>query len=50
MFKAVSRYMRRRRREAQIRAELLAHSPRELTDMGISPVDINRIAREGARD
>lgn len=50
MFNNVTRYMRRKRKEAQIRNELLAHTPRELNDIGISPHDINRIAREGARD
>lgn len=50
MFDNVTRYMRRKRKEAQIRNELLAHTPRELNDIGISPGDIDRIAREGARD
>ena len=50
MFKAVARYMRRRRKEAQLRSELLGYSRRELADMGISRDDIGRIAREGARD
>jgi len=50
MFDNVSRYMRRKRKEAQIRNELLAHTPRELADIGISFGDIDRIAREGSRD
>jgi uncharacterized protein YjiS (DUF1127 family) len=50
MFDNVTRYMRRKRKEAQIRNELLAHTPRELNDIGNSPHDIDRIAREGARD
>ena len=42
----VARYVEIRRARAQIAAELETYSDRELVDLGISRVDISRIAQQ----